>query len=91
MARRPALSDAGVTRPSLAVISPEHALPASHARRPPARKGKKMVAAFIDEGAWLQLRTVGLRERTSVQTILCQALDDWFRKKRLPPIAGTPS
>jgi len=86
MARRPALSDAGVTRPSLAVV-PERAIPASHERRTPARKGKKMVAAFIDSGAWLQLRTVGLRENTSVQTIMCEALNDWFRKKGLPPIA----
>jgi hypothetical protein len=90
MARRPALSDAGVTRPSLAVV-PERDVPTSHERRTPGRKGKKMVAAFIDNSAWLQLRTAGLSKQTSVQTIMCEALDLWFRKEGLPPIAGTPS
>ena len=41
MARRPALSDTGVTRPSLAVITPDRLLPTSHESRPPARKGKR--------------------------------------------------
>jgi hypothetical protein len=64
-----------------ALVNPQY-------ERAPSRQGKRMVAAFVDEGVWLQLRIAGLDERTSVQTIMCEALDDWFRKKGLPPIAG---
>jgi len=96
MARIPALSDAGVTRPSLAVVPPAPVLPASHASRPPARQGKKMIALYVDPAASLQLRSAALNTGRTLQAVMTEAIDDWFRKNGLPPIAspgrnGTPA
>jgi hypothetical protein len=90
MARRPALSDAGVTRPSLAVV-PEPGLPASHASRPPARQGKKMIALYVDPDVSRALRLAAVNGGTTLQAIMEQAIDLWFRTQGLPPIASQNS
>lgn len=90
MARRPSLSEAGVTRPSRA--APPAPLPSTpaDARRSPARQGKKAVAFWVDPGASDQLRIASVTQRRSVQQIMEEALDDWFEKHRLPRLsAGT--
>jgi|HubBroStandDraft_5_1064220.scaffolds.fasta_scaffold799421_1 hypothetical protein len=88
MARRPALSDAGVTRPSLAVVTADRGLPASHASRPPARQGKKMIALYVDPDVSRQLRLAAVNTGTTLQAIMEQAIDAWFRSQGLPPIAS---
>jgi len=96
MARRPALSDAGVTRPSLAVVPRAEPVPASHASRPPVRQGKSMIAAYIDPALARQLRHAAIDAGVTLQTVVEQALDLWCRERSLPSIAeprdtGTPA
>jgi len=84
MARRPSLTEAGITRPS-------HALPppalVETSKRSPARQGKKAIAFWVDPGASTQLRLAGVTMNRSVQDIMTEALEDWFRKHGLPRIA----
>jgi hypothetical protein len=56
-----------------------------------ARHGKKMVACWTDPAVSVQLRLAALREGATLQAAMEEAIDDWFRKRRLPPIAGSPS
>jgi hypothetical protein len=90
MARRPALSDAGVTRPSFAIVPRDEPVPASHASRPPARRGKRMIAAYIDPALQRQLRHAAVDAGVTLQTVLEQAIDLWCRERSLPPIASQP-
>jgi hypothetical protein len=90
MARRPALTDAGVTRPSLAVVPLSEPMPATHASRPPARQGKSMIAAYIDPALARQLRHAAVDGGTTLQAIMEQALDLWCRERGLPRIASQP-
>jgi chromosome partitioning protein len=89
MARRPSLSEAGVTRPSRA--TPPAALPSTpaDARRSPARQGKKAVAFWVDPGASDQLRIASINQRRSIQQIMEEALDDWFEKHGLPRLSAS--
>jgi hypothetical protein len=85
MARRPSLTEAGITRPSQALPPP----PVAETRgRPPARQGKKAVAFWVDPGASTQLRIAAVSMSRSVQDIMTEALEDWFRKHRLPGLAA---
>jgi len=86
MARRPSLSDAGVTRPSRAAPPPP-APTAADAKRSPARQGKKAVAFWVDPAASAQLRIASINLGRSVQDIMEEALSDWFTKQRLPPLS----
>jgi hypothetical protein len=87
MARRPALSDAGVTRPGLAVVTPDP-VPLSHASRPPARQGKKMIAVYVDPAVSRQLRVAAVNSGKTLQTIMEEAIDGWCRQSGLPPVAS---
>jgi hypothetical protein len=86
MARRPSLTEAGITRPSQA-LQPS-APPAADARRAPARQGKKAVAFWVSPDASMQLRMAGVSTGRSVQDIMVEALDDWFRKHGLHRLAN---
>jgi len=72
MARRPSLTEAGVTRPGLTLA------PSSRA---PARQGKKAVAFWVDPATSTQLRVAAATMGRSVQDIMVEALDDWFTKR----------
>ena len=93
MARRPSLSDAGVTRPSRATVSPSSVAAAeptpAASRRPPARQGKKAVSFWVDPAASDQLRIASVTERRSVQQIMEEALDGWFAEHGLPRLCAT--
>lgn len=89
MARRPSLTQAGVTRPSLALVSPDPPPPPADVTRAAVRHGKKAVACWIDPAAALQLRTAALTKGRTLQAVMEEAIDDWFRKNGLAPIAAT--
>src|SRR4051794_34809305 len=92
MARRPSMSDAGVTRPSKAAPPPAAPVPVTaETRRPPARQGKKAVSFWVDPAASDQLRIASVTQRRSVQQIMEEALDGWFAAHGLPRLCGSPS
>jgi hypothetical protein len=86
MAHRPSLTEAGITRPSQALPPPA---PVAEAKRSPARQGKKAIAFWVDPSASTQLRVAAASMDRSVQDIMTEALEDWFRKHRLPRLAGS--
>ena len=86
MARRPSLSDAGVTRPSH-TAAPAPAPTPGDAKRAPARQGKKAVAFWVDPAVSVQLRQLGLNTGKSVQDLMTEALADLFVKHRMPSLA----
>jgi hypothetical protein len=87
MARRPSLTEASIPRPSHA-LTPAPVTAKAESRRPPARQGKKAIAFWVDPGASTQLRMAGVSMSRSVQDIMTEALEDWFRKHRLPGLAA---
>jgi hypothetical protein len=93
MARRPSMSDAGVSRPSQALAATSAPTPeplAPMARRPPARQGKKAVSFWVDPAASDQLRIASINQRRSVQQIMEEALDKWFAEHGLPRLCSSP-
>jgi hypothetical protein len=84
MARRPSLTEAGITRPSQGLPPPALV---ETSKRSPARQGKKAIAFWVDPGASTQLRLAGVTMNRSVQDIMTEALEDWFRKHGLPRVA----
>ena len=62
--------------------------PAEATGRPPARQGKKAIAFWVDPGASTQLRIAAATMNRSVQDIMTEALEDWFREHRLPGLAA---
>jgi hypothetical protein len=46
-------------------------------------KGKKEIAFWVDPGAATQLCVTAATTGRTVQSIMEEALDDWFRKHRL--------
>jgi hypothetical protein len=86
MSRRPSLTDAGITRPSQAL--PRSAAPeVETSKRSPARQGKKAIAFWVEPEVSTQLRVAAVNMDRSLQDIMSEALDDWFRKHRLPRLA----
>lgn len=85
MARRASLTDAGISRPSQALQPPELV---ENSQRRPARQGKKAIAFWVDPAASTQLRMAGVTMGRSVQDIMTEALEDWFRKNGLPRLAA---
>ena len=86
MARRPSLSDAGVTRPS--AVPPPASPVSTDAKRSPARQGKKAVAFWVDPAASDQLRIAAVTHRRSIQQIMEEALDGWFTEHGLPRLCA---
>lgn len=85
MPRRPSLTEAGISRPTKALPP---AASAAEARRSPARQGKKAIAFWVNPDASLQLRMAGVTMNRSLQDIMEEALDDWFRKHGLHRLAS---
>jgi hypothetical protein len=85
MARRPSLTEAGITRPSQALPSPA-AIETS--RRAPARQGKKAIAFWVEPAASTQVRVAAATMGRTIQDIMEEALDDWFAKHRLHRLAA---
>jgi hypothetical protein len=84
MARRPSLTEAGITRPSQA-LPPPPAIETS--RRAPARQGKKAIAFWVDPVVSTQVRVSSATMGRTVQDIMEEALDDWFAKHGLHRLA----
>ena len=55
--------------------------------KPKARSGTKQVAGHFPEEVSWQLRQLGLEQRTSVQELLGEALNDLFQKYGKPELA----
>jgi hypothetical protein len=55
--------------------------------RPPSRQGKNAVTFYVDPAAAKQLRRLCVDEDTSVQTVMREALNDFFAKRGLNRIA----
>jgi hypothetical protein len=85
MARRPSLTEAGITRPSQALPAPT-AIETS--RRAPARQGKKAIAFWVEPAASTQVRVAAATMGRTIQDIMEEALDDWFAKHRLHRLAA---
>jgi hypothetical protein len=81
VARRPSFADATITRPSQ--MLPVAQVTKEQPDRVPARRGKKAIAFWVDPGASTQLRVAAATSGRTVQGIMEEALDDWFRKHRL--------
>lgn len=56
-------------------------------KRAPARRGKKMVAAYFDPAVSRQLKQLGLDRDLSNQALIREALNDLFEKHGKAPIA----
>lgn len=57
--------------------------------RTPARIGKVQIAAFFAPEVSDQLKMLAVTERTTVQLLLAEALNDLFLKRGKPAIADT--
>lgn len=53
----------------------------------PDREGKRLTGFFIPDAAKIQLKEMAIHDRTTIQAILSEALNDYFRKHGKPPIA----
>jgi hypothetical protein len=53
---------------------------AANAMRPPSRRGKRVVSAYIEATAAKQMRLLAVERDTSTQSLLEEALNDLFRK-----------
>ena len=98
MSKRPNLADvtaaAGSTRRQPLVAAPAAILPDTEGEgrdiqssKPKARSGTKQVAGHFPEEVSWQLRQLGLEQRTSVQELLGEALNDLFQKYGKPELA----
>jgi hypothetical protein len=54
----------------------------------PARPGRKAIVFRASPAAATQLRSAALIMKRSVQDVMSEALNDWFRKHGLPRLAG---
>ena len=59
----------------------------SPAARPPSRVGRKPVTAYVEKSAHKQLRMLGLELDRSTQTMVVEALNDYFERHGLERIA----
>jgi mRNA-degrading endonuclease toxin of MazEF toxin-antitoxin module len=51
-------------------------------KRVPIRRGKKAVAFWVDAEASIELKVAAAVTSRSIQSIMEEALADWFRKHR---------
>ena len=59
------------------------ARPPAMATRPPSRRGKKPVTAYVDKQVHKQLRSLGLELEKSNQEMILEALNDYFERHGL--------
>lgn len=64
------------------------AAPQPGSGRNTTREGRIMVATFLDKDAHKRLRQIALDEDTDVQSIVFDALNLFFRERKLPPMAA---
>ena len=57
---------------------------------PASRRGCRVVTAHVDPAVHRQLRILAIRQDTSGQALLLEALGDLFQKYGLPRIVGNP-
>ena len=55
--------------------------------RPPSRQGKRVVSVYVEPEALKQLGMMAIREDTSVQALMVEALNDFFAKRGVNRIA----
>ena len=90
--KRPSLfaADASTALPARST-APEAALEATKkaevAGRPPSRRGKRMVSVYVEPEAAKQLGIMAIREDTSIQALMIEALNDLFAKRGVNRIA----
>ena len=58
-----------------------------HKNRPACREGKRQVAGHFDEQVHKQLRVIAAQEDKSLQDVMADAFNMYFRSLGLPPIA----
>ena len=70
--------------PTSAPLEPDvvvrETLPSTASERPPSRKGKKIVSMFVPPEASKQLRMLALKQDSTVQALMVEALNDLFGK-----------
>jgi hypothetical protein len=54
---------------------------------PPSRQGKKAITGYFDPAVSRQLKQIMLDQDTTMQALLAEALNDFFRKHGKKPIA----
>ena len=52
----------------------------------PSRKGMRAMTVYVPPEAWEQLSFQSIRERSSIQALLEEAVNDMFAKRRLPQV-----
>lgn len=55
--------------------------------KPSSRSGKKIIAGHFDPAVTRQLKILAMDQESSIQAILCEALNDLFEKYNMKPIA----
>lgn len=91
MAKRPTRGRLfGETEPEKPTAADQASVGESSARRYPiakTREGKRVVSAYVDEEAFIQLKMLAIRERKSVQALLVDGLNAVFEARGLNRIA----
>ncbi len=52
----------------------------------PSRRGMRAITVYVPPEAWEQLSFQSIRERSSIQALLEEAVNDMFIKRRLPHV-----
>jgi hypothetical protein len=55
--------------------------------RPPSRQGKRIVSFYVEPEAVMQLNIMAIKEGSSVQALMVEALNDLFAKRGANRIA----
>jgi hypothetical protein len=55
--------------------------------RPPSRQGKRIISVYVEPEAAMQLGILAIRESTSVQALMVEAVNDFFAKRGMNRIA----
>lgn len=66
---------------------PEDAVPKQTMHRPPSRIGKTQLGVYLHDDAHLQLKTLALEQKTSLQALGIEAVNLLFKLNNKPPIA----
>jgi hypothetical protein len=86
MARRPSLTDAGISRPSRALPPP--APVTGSGSLAPSRQGKKGLQFWVDAEVATQVHVMGATMGRTLQDLLSEALADLFVKYQLPRLGA---
>src|SRR5215212_7746937 len=49
--------------------------------RPPSRQGKRVISVYVEPEAAMQLGILAIKEGTSVQALMVEAVNDFFAKR----------